>query len=81
MCVVKGITTWKNDIYNSNLSHMAGNTIVAVSRFPESLWWRHNEGHGVSNHLTIIYTTVYSGADQRKHQSSTSLAFVWEIHQ
>ena len=26
--------------------------------------------------LTIIYSTVYSGADQRKHQSSASLAFV-----
>ena len=26
--------------------------------------------------LTIFYTTVYSGANQRKHQSSASLAFV-----
>ena len=26
--------------------------------------------------LTIIYSTVYSDADQRKHQSSASLAFV-----
>ena len=26
--------------------------------------------------LTIFYSTVYSGADQRKHQSSASLAFV-----
>ena len=26
--------------------------------------------------LTIVYSTVYSGADQRKHQSSTSLASV-----
>ena len=25
--------------------------------------------------LTIVYSTVYSGADQRKHQSSASLAF------
>ena len=30
--------------------------------------------------LTIVYSTVYSGADQRKHQSSTSLAFVRGIH-
>ena len=30
--------------------------------------------------LTIVYSTVYSGADQRKHQSSASLAFVREIH-
>ena len=26
--------------------------------------------------LTIVNSTVYSGADQRKHQSSASLAFV-----
>ena len=30
--------------------------------------------------LTIVYSRVYSGADQRKHQSSTSLAFVRGIH-
>ena len=30
--------------------------------------------------LTFVYSTVYSGADQRKHQSSASLAFVREIH-
>ena len=30
--------------------------------------------------LTTVYSTVYSGADQRKRQSSTSLAFVREIH-
>ena len=30
--------------------------------------------------LTIVYSTVYSGADQRKHQSSASLAFVRAIH-
>ena len=26
--------------------------------------------------LTIVYSAVYSGADQRKHQSSVSQAFV-----
>ena len=30
--------------------------------------------------LTIVYSTVYSGVDQRKHQSSVSLAFVRWIH-
>ena len=30
--------------------------------------------------LTIVYSTVYSDADQRKHQSTASLAFVWGIH-
>ena len=29
---------------------------------------------------TIVYSTVYSGADYRKHQISTSLAFVRGIH-
>ena len=46
-----------------------------------SLRWRHNGGDSVSNHqLTIVYSTIYSGADQNKHQSSASLAFVWGIH-
>ena len=30
--------------------------------------------------LTIVYSNVYSGADQSKHQSSASLAFVQGIH-
>ena len=30
--------------------------------------------------LTIVYSTVYSGADRRKHQSSASLAYVLEIY-
>ena len=30
--------------------------------------------------LMIVYSTVYSGTDQRKHQSSASLAFVRGIH-
>ena len=29
---------------------------------------------------TIVYSTVDSDADQREHQSSTSLAFVQGIH-
>ena len=31
--------------------------------------------------LTIVYSSVYSGADQRKHHSSASLVFVRRIHQ
>ena len=30
--------------------------------------------------LTVVYSIVYSGADQRKHQCSASLAFVRGIH-
>ena len=30
--------------------------------------------------LAIVFSTVYLDIDQRKHQSSASLAFVWGIH-
>ena len=30
--------------------------------------------------LTIVYSSVYSDADKKKHQSSASLAFVQGIH-
>ena len=34
----------------------------------------------ITSLITIVYSTVHSGANQRKHQSSASLAFVWGIH-
>ena len=30
--------------------------------------------------LTIVYSIVHAGADQKKRQSSASLAFMWGIH-
>ena len=48
--------------------------------------WFHYSGAVISTmayqitSLTIIYATVDLSADQRKHQSSASLAFVWGIH-
>ena len=54
--------------------------------------WRNCAGHWYYSDVTmgttaswitsliIIYSTVYSDADQRKHQSSASLAFVRGIH-
>ena len=30
--------------------------------------------------LTIVYSTIYTGADQWNYQRSASLAFVWGIH-
>ena len=47
------------------------------------LRWRHNGRDSVSHHQPhhcLLYLTVYSDADQRKHQSSASVAFVWGIH-
>ena len=45
--------------------------------------WHHSDvimGAVVSQITTIFYSTIYSGSDQRKLQSSTSLAFVRGIH-
>ena len=44
--------------------------------------WRHMMSAMASQitSLTMVNSTVYSGADQRKHQSSASLAFVRGIH-
>ena len=42
-----------------------------------TLQWRHNERDGVSSHQPHdCYSTVYFGADQRKHRRSALLAFV-----
>ena len=49
-----------------------------------SLQWHYNGYDDIvsqSTSLTIVYSIVYSDADQRKHQSSASLAFVRGIHQ
>ena len=56
--------------------------VATLAQMPYSLQWRHNERDGVSIHQPhlSVYSSVYSGADQRKHQSSTSLAFVYGIH-
>ena len=41
------------------------------------LLWRHNGRGSVSNDQPAsVYSTVHSGADQRKHRSSASVAFV-----
>ena len=51
--------------------------------------WRHHEHYNdvimgtMASHITSlvnVYLTVYSGSDQRKHESSAQLAFVWGIH-
>ena len=75
-----------NDMMNIYLSRTLG-TVCTKSQL--LIWWRDvchcNDvimGAIASQiaSITIAYTTVYSDADQRKHQSSASLAFVREIH-
>ena len=64
----------------------ADSQIVSVGTCLRHYLWQHYNdvimGTVVSQvtSLTIVYSTIYSDADQRKHQSSTSLAFVQGIH-
>ena len=62
-----------------------------ITRINRSLWYNYtNTKHycdvimgAMASQITsptIVYSTVYSGADQRKHQSCASLAFVRGIH-
>ena len=69
----------------ANLGRVVSSRIVAIiSQWHDSfssLLWRHNgENASQTTSLTIVYSIVYSDADQRKHQSSASLAFVRGIH-
>ena len=81
---------WQQPIYN--LKHkqisISFSAIALIHRVIQRvhtpLQWRHNGRDGVSNHqphdclLNRLFR--HSGADQRKHQCSVSLAFVWGIH-
>ena len=59
-----------------------------VREFPGPRWIPRTKANNVImgamasqiTNLTIVYSTVYSGADQRKQQSSALLAFVMGIH-
>ena len=54
---------------------------IYISQIRITLRWRHNGRDSVSNHQPYdCLLNVYSDADQRKHQSSASLAFVRGIH-
>ena len=65
---------------------------IIINRFRELPWWFVITGDthygdviigAIASQITslaIVYSTVYSDADQRKHQSSASLAFVRGIH-
>ena len=67
--------------YFIHLTHLPLVPHICVSDISDALHWRHNDHDGVSNtSLTVVYLTVYSDVDQRKHQSSASLAFVWGSH-
>ena len=67
--------SWFINPYPSVLFHLpCSNHII-------SLQWRHNECDGISNQWCLnCLLNVWSGTDQRKHQSPVSLAFVRGNH-
>ena len=54
-------------------SHVFGDFISLLRRYTG------RDGVSITS-PTIVYSTVYSGTDQRKHQNSASLGFVRRIH-
>ena len=80
-----------NTSWNDRVANNRNHDVIPYEPFPRfSIHWsvssQHNCGvkMGVMAYqlpsLTDIYSSVHSGADQRKHQSSESLAFVRGIH-
>ena len=62
--------------------HIIRESLIGNSRwYIITLQWRHNEYDVVSIHQPYdVCSTVYSGTERRKRQSSVSLAFLRGIH-
>ena len=80
-------TAWFDNNYCANPDNWISEYCIILSRDgQQSLSISHYDDVTMSlmasqiTSLTIVYSTVYSGEDQRKHQSSASLAFVRGIH-
>ena len=70
---------WYKSYCTSIATHYRQIYNLAETYLGSSLQWRRNDHDGVSNGVSIVCSTVCSGANQRKHQSSASLAFVTGI--
>ena len=74
-----GVMWWQRNGCSKNTALVWHPPLGLLSIY--SLQWRHNQRDGVSNHhVMMVYLTVSSSTDQKKHQSSASSAFVWGIH-
>ena len=86
-------TIWWTSHLHSGISYTVKMTSLYWDGALASVAWKSNHISTVSHYndimgaiasqitsLTIVYSTVYSDTDQRKHQSSESLAFVRGIH-
>ena len=78
-CVTNSLPKWHNILH------------ITMHRKYHLFWYATNHHNHYSDvimstmtsqisSLTIVYLSFYSNTDQRKHQSSASLAFVWGIH-
>ena len=77
------ICIWTDVMCVCEIFHMDGKGLTNwhSQYYGCSLQWRHNEPNCVSNHQSQdCLLNRYSGADQRKRQSSASLDFVRGIH-
>ena len=61
----------------NGFSHMTDLTVLAKSHYGDVIM---GAMASQTTSLTLVYSIVYSDADQRKHKISASLAFVWGIH-
>ena len=73
----KAYVTFKSFIIRFDFMDLFG-TLFAKGDYLNPLHWRHNERDGVSkNRVSIVCSTVCLRTDQRKHESSASLA-LWK---
>ena len=81
ICRGKGLSSHKGDFHSHGLTDiMLYGYVITRNSFPHYDDVMMGAMASQITSLTIVYSTVYSGADQRKHQSAASLAFVWGIH-
>ena len=73
-----GVSLWLRDTTTSN-AYFNGENIDKSSVFHYDDVIMTTLASQITS-LTVVYSIVYSGVDQRKHQSSASLAFVRGIH-
>ena len=67
---IRHVCYWSFRIFFSRWSIVYQNTYRDLVNYFYTSWWRHQ---------MVSFSTVYSGTDQRKHQSSASLDFVQGI--
>ena len=73
---------FRNHSSQRSISKSNATTIRCAWRIRNALQWRLHEPDGVSNHrrLDCLINRLFRRRDERKHQSSASLAFVRGIH-